>query len=92
MMNQDLKLLILQKKLPNYLRKNRQVFFDVMKKAGFSNYEKEFWHWTYGDYYWAKRNKKPFAIYGPVQDVNSLYANEVCPCGSGKKYLECCGK
>ncbi len=46
-----------QKKLPPYIQKNRQILFDAMLKAGFSNYYKEFWHWSCGDYYWAKRKK-----------------------------------
>lgn len=52
------------KKLPNYIQKNRKLFFEIMQKAGFTNYPKEYWHWCYGDYLWAKLNKKDKAIYG----------------------------
>ena len=80
-----------QKKLPSHIRKNRQILFTAMRKAGFSNYPKEYWHWSYGDYYWAKRNNKAAAFYCPVEDTRHLYKNESCPCGSGKKYNKCHG-
>ena len=54
------------KKLPDYLKKNRQILIEAMTKAGFSNYEKEFWHWSYGDYWWAKRKGRKIAIYGII--------------------------
>ena len=34
-----------------------------MKKAGFVNYPPEWWHWSYGDRYWAAALNKKFAIY-----------------------------
>lgn len=45
---------------------NRKIMSDVMQKAGFVNYFTEFWHWSYGDRYWAYQLNKPFAIYGVV--------------------------
>ncbi len=54
------------KQLPNYLKKNRQILIGAMIKADFSNYPKEFWHWSYGDYWWAKRTGRKIAIYGPI--------------------------
>jgi D-alanyl-D-alanine dipeptidase len=55
-----------QPKLPAYLQKNRELMFRVLEKVGLSNYPKEFWHWSYGDYWWARRNGKKEAIYGVV--------------------------
>ncbi|MFH0987789.1 MAG: M15 family metallopeptidase [Parcubacteria group bacterium] len=57
-----------QKKLPDYLKRNRQIMFDALESVGFSNHPKEFWHWSYGDIHWARRNKKKVAIYG-VKEV-----------------------
>jgi D-alanyl-D-alanine dipeptidase len=57
-----------QPKLPAYIQKNRQIMFDTLRKAGLSNYPKEYWHWSYGDIWWAKRNKKKIAIYGVIRD------------------------
>lgn len=59
-----------QPKLPQYIQKNRNVMFAALKKAGLSNYPKEYWHWSYGDIWWAKRNKKKTAIYGVVKNIS----------------------
>ncbi|MET8993436.1 M15 family metallopeptidase [Nonomuraea wenchangensis] len=34
-------------------RANRQVLSAAMTSAGFVNYPTEWWHWSYGDRYWA---------------------------------------
>lgn len=56
-----------QPKLPKYLQKNRQIMFRALKKAGLTNYSQEYWHWSYGDIQWTKRNKKKKAFYGVVK-------------------------
>lgn len=55
-----------QSKLPRYIRRNREIMFSALQKAGFVNYPKEYWHWSYGDIWWAKRNKNKKAIYGVI--------------------------
>jgi D-alanyl-D-alanine dipeptidase len=47
--------------------KNRQILRNAMIKAGFVNYHAEWWHWSYGDQYWAKILNKPNAIYGAIK-------------------------
>ena len=80
----------IQKKLPIHLQKNRQIMADVLRKVGFSNNIREYWHWSYGDYYWAKKSgNKP--IYG-VACGPSFYDNHQCPCESGKIFIKCHGK
>lgn len=38
-------------------------------------------------------NKDDSAIKGPVRKVvPKIYPNDPCPCGSGKKYKQCCGR
>ncbi len=59
-----------QPKLPPHIQKNRQIMFNALRKTGLSNYSKEYWHWSYGDIWWAKRNKKKTAIYGVVKKLN----------------------
>lgn len=81
-----------QPKLPEYIRKNRQIMFDALTKAGLSNYPKEYWHWSYGDYYWVKRLGKNRTIYGPAEDKTGFYENKLCPCGVGKKFKRCHGQ
>ena len=34
--------------------------------AGLVNYPTEWWHWSYGDRYWALLTGAPAALYGPV--------------------------
>lgn len=45
---------------------NRRMLRDAMVGAGFVNYHNEWWHWSYGDQYWAKILNEPNAIYGAV--------------------------
>ena len=50
---------------------NRKIMSDVLLQAGFVNYFTEFWHWSYGDRYWAYQLGKSQAIYGVVDDRKS---------------------
>jgi D-alanyl-D-alanine dipeptidase len=59
----------LQKKLPVHIQKNREIMFNALKKAGFSNNPREYWHWSYGDIYWAERENKKVAIYGVIENI-----------------------
>ena len=45
---------------------NRDVLARAMDSAGFINYPTEWWHWSYGDRYWALITKADSAIYGPA--------------------------
>ena len=46
---------------------NRLMLCELMEAQGFVNYVREWWHYSYGDRYWAWRSGKPKAIYGPVK-------------------------
>lgn len=35
---------------------NRRILIDCMEKVGLANYPTEWWHWSYGDCYWAFLN------------------------------------
>ncbi len=37
-------------------------------------------------------NKDDTAVKGPVKKAARIYPNDPCPCGSGKKYKQCCGR
>lgn len=52
------------KELPEDIKKNRMILLDAMIEAGFHNYPKEYWHYSFGDAYWAVRRKEKVAIYG----------------------------
>lgn len=44
---------------------NRALLSYVLSSAGVTNYG-TWWHWSYGDWYWALRTQQPAALYGPV--------------------------
>lgn len=46
----------------------RSIMCDVLSKAGFVNYPTEYWHWSYGDRYWAYHKRQPYAIYGSYRE------------------------
>lgn len=46
-------------------RKNRGLLYSTMSKAGFFNLPTEWWHFSYGDQYWAAFTEHPVAVYGP---------------------------
>lgn len=50
--------------LPIKIRANRKLLCDVMQSQGFINYPTEWWHFSYGDRYWAYFAKQQQAIYG----------------------------
>ncbi|NJQ08783.1 M15 family metallopeptidase [Streptomyces lonarensis] len=46
-------------------RENRRLMGDVLRAAGMVNYPTAWWHWSYGDQYWALATGAPYALYGP---------------------------
>ncbi len=53
-------------KISSKSSKNRDLLISVMSKAGFINYPTEWWHWSYGDRYWAAVSNKKYSIYSGV--------------------------
>lgn len=47
-------------------QENRKIMNAVLSKVGFVNYATEYWHWSYGDRYWAYYKDEPYALYGSV--------------------------
>ncbi|MFF3438966.1 M15 family metallopeptidase [Streptosporangium sp. NPDC002721] len=47
-------------------RHNRKLLGVALDAAGLVNYPTEWWHWSYGDRYWALTTGAPAALYGPV--------------------------
>lgn len=45
-------------------QKNRKLLLDVMIEVGFVNYYTEWWHYSFGDRYWAFLKGKSAAKYG----------------------------
>ncbi|MDX3025660.1 M15 family metallopeptidase [Streptomyces acidiscabies] len=46
-------------------RTNRALLIGALSTAGLINYGTEWWHWSYGDRYWALTTNQPAALYGP---------------------------
>ncbi|MGL5742521.1 MAG: M15 family metallopeptidase [Legionella sp.] len=42
---------------------NRSIMNRALEAVDFVNYRNEYWHWSYGDRYWAYYKQKPHAMY-----------------------------
>ena len=47
-------------------RQHRSLLAEVLTNAGLVNYPTEWWHWSFGDRYWAFVTGATFASYGPI--------------------------
>ena len=45
---------------------HRSIMSHALSSVGFANFPTEYWHWSYGDRYWAHQFKMPCALYGIV--------------------------
>lgn len=45
-------------------RTNRALLADVLTSSGLVNYPTEWWHWSFGDRYWAFTEGREHALYG----------------------------
>jgi len=52
-------------------RANRLLLCTAMEREGFANYAREWWHYSFGDRYWAWLRGAPRAIYGPAARPDS---------------------
>jgi zinc D-Ala-D-Ala dipeptidase len=52
-------------------RRHRELLDTALGSAGLVNYPTEWWHWSYGDRYWAVLRGAPSALYGPVDPASS---------------------
>lgn len=57
------------KALPDQIKQNRELLFDVMTEQGFVNYPTEWWHFSFGDRYWAYHKQMNHAIYGSADEL-----------------------
>ncbi|MFE1173644.1 M15 family metallopeptidase [Streptomyces sp. NPDC058773] len=53
--------------LPPAARAYRRVLNAALTAAGLVNYPTEWWHWSYGDRYWALTTGAGHALYGPKE-------------------------
>ncbi len=57
--------------LSRQARHNRDVLVAALSATGLINYPTEWWHWSFGDRYWAASTGRAHAIYGPVADLEA---------------------
>lgn len=57
------------KLISNVAQQNRQLLLEIMQAHGFVNYPTEWWHFSYGDRYWAYHQNAKHAIYGSVEET-----------------------
>ena len=50
-------------------QQNRRLLLEIMQGRGFVNYPTEWWHYSYGDRYWAYHRKAAAAIYGSADEL-----------------------
>jgi zinc D-Ala-D-Ala dipeptidase len=55
-------------------RANRDLLGRALASAGFVNYPTEWWHWSYGDRYWALGTGAAAACYGAINRAGTLAA------------------
>lgn len=67
------------------IRDNRRLLYSLMTDAGFTNLPSEWWHFDYGDRFWAYYNNCP-AIYGGIftkEEINGcgeFFKGKICEC------------
>lgn len=52
--------------IPAAARRHRELLAAALESAGLVNYPTEWWHWSFGDRYWALTTGAPHAHYGPT--------------------------
>jgi zinc D-Ala-D-Ala dipeptidase len=52
--------------IPADARRNRELLSKVLTAAGLVNYPTEWWHWSYGDRYWALQTGAPAALHDAI--------------------------
>lgn len=57
------------------IRNNRRILYNAMIKAGFTNLPSEWWHYDYGNRFWAYYKNKP-AIYEGIFKIGEMKINE----------------
>ncbi|MFX4292560.1 M15 family metallopeptidase [Streptomyces bohaiensis] len=62
-------------------RARRELLATALSAAGLVNYPTEWWHWSYGDRYWACTTGASHARYGPVEAAAAARTTDPAPRG-----------
>src|ERR1700722_20299288 len=60
-------------------RANRDLLGRALASAGLVNYPTEWWHWSYGDRYWALGTGAAAACYAPINRAGGSIAGPASP-------------
>ena len=55
------------------IRDNRRLLYHIMTKAGFTNLPSEWWHYDYGDRFWAYYTRQPAMYSGKFEKKELLF-------------------
>jgi D-alanyl-D-alanine dipeptidase len=69
--------------VPASARTHRTLLHRVLTAAGLVNDPTQWWHWSYGDVYWALVTGADAARYGPVRDLDGPLADPAQRSGRG---------
>ena len=50
-----------------HILENRRLLYNVLAAQGFTNYHMEWWHFDYGNPWWAQQTNQAHAIYGVAE-------------------------
>lgn len=53
-------------------KKNRKILISAMENVGFANYPTEWWHWSYGDKYWALCKNHSKALFSSIENFPTI--------------------
>ncbi len=52
------------------VKNNRRLLYNAMIKTGFTNYPSEWWHYDYGDFFWAAETKRKISLFGGIYETS----------------------
>ena len=59
----------------DFVRDNRRILYNAMISAGFTNLPSEWWHYDYGDKFWAYYNNIP-TMYEGIYEIEKTTTNK----------------
>lgn len=68
-------------------RRHRSILGEVLGEAGLINYPTEWWHWSFGDRYWALLTGAPAAPYGPIANRVPVLTIDLDAVAANVRYL-----
>lgn len=61
-------------------QKNREILTNALNSNGFTHYDYEWWHWSYGDQYWAYKRAEQHALYNSIGcNDHPLWRDPIAP-------------